>query len=43
MDQRALDGREVALGKGHPDTLVTAHNMALVFQDRGEHAPGEGL
>jgi tetratricopeptide (TPR) repeat protein len=35
--QRALDGREKTLGKGHPDTLATFHNMASVFDNQGEY------
>jgi hypothetical protein len=34
--QRALDGKENALGKDHPDTLSIVNNMGLVFfQPRG--------
>ena len=29
--QRALEGREKPLGKGHPSTLTTVHNNALVY------------
>ena len=35
--QRTLDGEEMALGKDHPDTLTTVHNMARVFQNTGEY------
>ena len=28
---------EMALGKDHPSTLSTVHNMAIVFQDNGEY------
>ena len=35
--QRALEGREQALGKDHPSTLSTVNNMAIVFQSMGEY------
>ena len=35
--QRALDGREMALGKDQPDTLGTVNNMARVSQEKEEH------
>ncbi|KAF8538700.1 hypothetical protein BDD12DRAFT_884441 [Trichophaea hybrida] len=35
--QRALDGKEKTLGKDHPSTLSTVHNMALVFGSQGEY------
>ena len=35
--QRALDCREMVLGNGHPKTLTTANNIAVVFQKKGEH------
>jgi tetratricopeptide (TPR) repeat protein len=35
--QRALDGYENTLGKDHPSTLATIHNMGLVFSNQGEH------
>jgi tetratricopeptide (TPR) repeat protein len=37
---RALDGEEKSLGKDHPDTLTTVHNMASTFesQERYEEA-----
>lgn len=33
--QRALDGYETALGKHHPATLATIHEMAVVFNAKG--------
>jgi len=33
--ERALAGREKALGVDHPDTLSTVHNMAFVFGKQG--------
>jgi len=35
--QRALGGYEKVLGKDHPNTLGTVHNIAITFQSRGEH------
>ena len=35
--QRALDGREKALGKYHPRTLEAVHNIATVLRDKGEN------
>ncbi|KAA8903433.1 hypothetical protein FN846DRAFT_813895 [Sphaerosporella brunnea] len=35
--QRALDGYEKTLGKDHPSTLDTVHNMACVFASKGEY------
>jgi len=35
--QSVLDGREKTLGKDHPSTLDTVHNMALMFDKQGEH------
>ncbi|KAL7269137.1 hypothetical protein RUND412_008210 [Rhizina undulata] len=35
--QRALAGREKALGKDHPDTLNTVNNMARVFSHQGQY------
>jgi tetratricopeptide (TPR) repeat protein len=34
---RALDGREMTLGRGHPSTLDTVHNVALVYSSQGEY------
>lgn len=35
--KRALSGRETALGKDHPDTLITVNNIASVFQNQGRY------
>ncbi len=32
---RALKIREKVLGKEHPDTAITYHNIALVYSDLG--------
>ena len=32
MNRRALDGREKALGKDHPDTLTSVYNLAYLYQ-----------
>jgi tetratricopeptide (TPR) repeat protein len=34
---RALDGKEKTLGKDHPSTLDTVHNMAGVFYNQGQY------
>jgi tetratricopeptide (TPR) repeat protein len=34
---RSLDRREKTLGKDHPDTLTTVHNMASVFERQGQY------
>ena len=35
--QWALAGKEKTLGKEHPDTLTTVHDMASVFDNQGEY------
>src|SRR5437763_1584167 len=35
--ERALTGKEKALGKDHPSTLNTVHNIALVFCHQGRY------
>ena len=35
--QRVLSGEEKQLGVGHPDTLITLDNMALVFGNQGKY------
>ena len=35
--QRALEGKEKALGNDHPSTLSTVNNMASVFDNQGEY------
>ena len=35
--RQALDGQEIALGRGHPETLRIVHAMAIVFRDQGEY------
>ncbi|KAF8531432.1 hypothetical protein BDD12DRAFT_697349, partial [Trichophaea hybrida] len=35
--QRALASRKKTLGRDHPDTLSTVHNMAVVFDKQEEH------
>ncbi|KAF3240648.1 hypothetical protein TWF128_011263 [Orbilia oligospora] len=35
--ERALAGREKALGKDHPSTLSTVHNIAAVFSNQGKY------
>ncbi|KAF8440564.1 hypothetical protein BDZ91DRAFT_755540, partial [Kalaharituber pfeilii] len=36
--QRALAGREKALGADHPNTLGTIYNMAIVYQSQGKYS-----
>jgi tetratricopeptide (TPR) repeat protein len=41
--RRALEARERTLGKEHPDTLMTVHNLALLLKDKGDYAEAEPL
>ena len=34
--ERSLRGNERIVGKGHPNTLTTLHNMAHLFESRGD-------
>lgn len=36
--ERAWELRRQVLGEEHPDTLSTAHNLALVYQDQGQYS-----
>ncbi|KAF3078608.1 hypothetical protein TWF102_003307, partial [Orbilia oligospora] len=35
--KRALAGYEKTLGKDHPSTLSTIHNIAVVFDNQGKY------
>jgi len=35
--ERALAGRQKALGVDHPDTLTTVNNMASIFGNQGQY------
>jgi len=39
--QRDLDGMEKALGKDHPSTLNTIHNIALLLDKNGDHVKAQ--
>lgn len=41
MDRRALEGREKAVGKEHPDTLTSVSILALVLQYQGKYDEAE--
>ena len=43
MNRRALEGKEKALGKEHPDTLISVNNLALVLQYQGKHEEAEQM
>ncbi|KAF2802651.1 HET-domain-containing protein [Mytilinidion resinicola] len=40
---RALEGREKALGKEHPNTLTSVSNLALVLQYQGKYEQAEDM
>ncbi|KAH7111089.1 hypothetical protein B0J11DRAFT_543762 [Dendryphion nanum] len=39
MNRRALEGREKALGKEHPDTLTSVYCLAFLFHQQKQHQP----
>ncbi|KAH7108855.1 hypothetical protein B0J11DRAFT_545515 [Dendryphion nanum] len=39
MNRRALEGREKALGKEHPDTLTSVYCLAFLFYRQKQHQP----
>jgi len=43
MNRRALEGREKALGKQHPDTLSSVSILAGVLQYRGKYEAAEEM
>ncbi|KAH7032570.1 uncharacterized protein B0I36DRAFT_406976 [Microdochium trichocladiopsis] len=43
MNRRALDGREKALGKDHPDTLTSVSNLAGVLRHQGKYEEAEAM
>ncbi|KAK6435231.1 hypothetical protein LTR95_008583 [Oleoguttula sp. CCFEE 5521] len=43
MNRPALEGREKALGKEHPDTLTSVSNLALVLQYQGKYEAAETM
>ncbi|KAI9858972.1 MAG: hypothetical protein M1824_003973 [Vezdaea acicularis] len=40
---RALKGQEEKLGRGHPDTLRTVQNLAIVYEDQGRYGEAKEL
>ena len=43
LNRRALEGKETVLGKDHPDTLISMHNLASVLRDQGKYEAAEEL
>ncbi|KAH6667983.1 hypothetical protein B0J14DRAFT_519380 [Halenospora varia] len=43
MDRRALEGREKALGKEHPDTLTSVSSLAVVLWKQGKYEQAEEM
>jgi tetratricopeptide (TPR) repeat protein len=43
MNRRILEGRKKALGKEHPDTLISVNNLASVLQDQGKYDDAEAM
>jgi len=37
MNRRALEGREKALGKDHPDTLASVYCLAYLYHQRKQY------
>ncbi|KAI9777432.1 MAG: hypothetical protein M1816_004722 [Peltula sp. TS41687] len=42
-DERALEGREKALGKKHPHTLTSVNNLTVVMQYQGKYEAAEEM
>src|SRR5204862_526740 len=43
MYQRALEGKEKALGRDHTSTLVTVNNLGLLYADQGRLTEAEPM
>jgi tetratricopeptide (TPR) repeat protein len=43
MNRRALKGCEKALGKEHPDTLMSLNNLAVVLRSQGKYEQAEKM
>ena len=43
IDRRALEEREIVLGKEHPDTLTSVSNLALMLRYQGKYEAAEEL
>ena len=43
MNRRALEGREKALGKEHPNTLTSVSNLASVLRYQGKYEEVEEM
>jgi nephrocystin-3 len=41
--RRALEGREIALGAEHPDTLGSVNNLGVLLKAKGDHEGAEAL
>ena len=40
---QALIGEEKSLGKRHPETIITATNLALIYEKQGQYSKAEEL
>ncbi|KAI8680532.1 NACHT domain-containing protein [Fusarium keratoplasticum] len=43
MNRRALEGREKVLGREHPDTLTSIHNLGWVLRSQGKYEEAEQM
>ena len=43
MHQRALEGKEKALGVEHPSTLTSVSNLVVVLGDQGKYEAAEEM
>jgi hypothetical protein len=43
MHRRALEGREKALGREHPDTLISVSKLGTVLQSQGRYEEAEAM
>lgn len=43
MYRQTLDLRQAILGKEHPSTLTSIHNLALLLDDQGKHEEAEAV
>jgi nephrocystin-3 len=41
--ERALQARERVLGKEHPDTLASVHNLAALLYSKGDYEGAQPL
>ncbi|KAN0102737.1 hypothetical protein V8E51_011050 [Hyaloscypha variabilis] len=43
LHQQTLELKKQVLGEGHPDTLASMNNLALIYEQQGEYAKAETL